>query len=110
MTKKIPVGCWFDSGLREIVIDASGLMIDYVVILGLFAGTLTTIAYVPEALRVAKTKSTKSLSAVWLELLLLGMILWLIYGFAMNSVPLIASNAVSILLVSFLLIMKIEHK
>ncbi|MBL8485128.1 MAG: hypothetical protein JNJ60_23235, partial [Rhodocyclaceae bacterium] len=49
--------------------------------LGLVAGTLTTIAFFPQARRILATRSTRDISLGMYALFTLGVLLWLVYGF-----------------------------
>jgi uncharacterized protein with PQ loop repeat len=40
----------------------------------------------------------------------LGVIAWLYYGFLLSSIPIIAANTVSLVFLTFILIMKIKYK
>ena len=79
---------------------------ELILALGLIAGLLTTVSSIPQVIKTWKTKHTKDISIAWLMLFNLGLFLWLIYGIYIDNLPLIASNAVSLLLVSSLLVMK----
>ena len=57
--------------------------------IGYIAAFLTTAAFVPQVYRVMKTKSTKDLSIVTFSMLFVGVILWAIYGFILNDLPII---------------------
>ena len=83
---------------------------DYVEILGLAAALLTTIANVPQAVKIIKTRSTKSISSFTYALLFAGLVLWLIYGIIQEDLPLILANAVSALLAGIILILKLFSK
>jgi MtN3 and saliva related transmembrane protein len=63
--------------------------------IGLLAGTLTTIAFVPQLLKIYRIKSGKDISARMSSLFSAGIVLWLIYGVLVWSVPLILTNAVT---------------
>ncbi|MBI2079409.1 SemiSWEET transporter [Candidatus Micrarchaeota archaeon] len=63
-------------------------------IIGLIAGICTTFAFVPQILKSWKTKSTRDLSWEWLFLLILGAMLWFIYGVMISSLPVILANLV----------------
>lgn len=77
-------------------------------ILGFAAATLTTAAFVPQAVKVYKSKKTEDLSLGLFAMLFVGVFLWLIYGLLISSVPVIAANAVTLLLVAYILWMKIR--
>jgi MtN3 and saliva related transmembrane protein len=83
---------------------------DYVKILGLVAAALTTAANVPQAVKIIKTKSTKSISAATYALLFLGVVLWAIYGFIKDDLPLILANIISAVLAGIILAMKLTAK
>jgi|GEM_PF-914212 len=54
---------------------------------GLVAGTLTTISFLPQAIKTWKTKSTKDISLAMFLCFCLGVILWLFYGFYTDNLP-----------------------
>jgi MtN3 and saliva related transmembrane protein len=62
-------------------------------ILGLIAGTITSITFLPQVIQIWKTKSAKDLSAPMLYLLVLGVSLWLTYGILINDAPIIYTNS-----------------
>lgn len=83
---------------------------NYTQILGLIAAILTTGANIPQAIKVIKTKSTKSLSAATYALLFAGMISWVIYGILRKDIPIILANAVAGSLCGIILFMKLFVK
>ncbi|MEW6087933.1 MAG: SemiSWEET transporter [bacterium] len=64
----------------------------FIDILGGFAGFLTTIAFLPQVIKVIKTKSTHDLSLVMFIMFCIGVILWLIFGIYLQSMPVIIAN------------------
>ncbi|WP_417352283.1 SemiSWEET transporter [Flavobacterium alkalisoli] len=80
---------------------------DYTQITGLLAAILTTGANIPQAIKVIKTRSTKSLSAATYSMLFLGMVLWVIYGLIKKDIPIILANAVAGSLCGIILFMKL---
>lgn len=88
---------------------------DYIQILGLSAAFFTTAANIPQAIKVIKTSSTKSLSALTYAMLFIGMALWVVYGIIRNDLPIILANSIAGALCGIILIMKLlpnkkEHK
>ncbi len=77
-------------------------------ILGFAAAFLTTAAFLPQAVKVYKTKKTEDLSLGLFGLLFVGVFLWFIYGLMINSYPVIIANAVTLVLVGYILIVKIR--
>ncbi|HLM38207.1 MAG TPA: SemiSWEET transporter [Microvirga sp.] len=76
---------------------------------GYAAAFCTTSAYVPQVLRVWRTRSTKDISLKMFLVLVTGLILWLAYGFWRGEMPLIIANAVTLMLASIILYFKIRH-
>lgn len=79
-------------------------------IIGHFAALFTTIAYLPQVIRVVKTKSTHDISLGMFLLMALGITLWFIYGLMIMEWPLILCNGTTILLVLIILYYKIRYK
>ena len=82
----------------------------YVEIVGFAAGTLTTLALVPQAVKALKTKSTRDVSLGWSITLTMGVFLWLMYGLLINSLPIVIANSVTFILSLIVLILKIKYK
>ena len=77
--------------------------------LGLLAGALTTIAFVPQVLKTWRTRSTHDISLGMFSILVAGIVAWLIYGAVIGDVPLILANAVTLLLAGTILVFKIRN-
>ncbi len=77
--------------------------IDYIEVIGLIAAFLTTAAFLPQVYKTWKTKDVSSLSLPMLSIFFGGVVMWLIYGFLINSLAIILANAVTIIS-SFLLV------
>jgi MtN3 and saliva related transmembrane protein len=82
---------------------------DTIVIVGYIAGTLTTVAFIPQVARAWKLKETRDLSLAMLLLFAAGILLWILYGLWTDSMPIIAANGITFLLVLLLLGMKIRY-
>ncbi len=83
---------------------------DYIQILGLTAAFFTTVANIPQAIKVIKTRSTKSLSAATYTMLFVGLALWTVYGFIRGDVPVILGNAIAGVLCGVILGIKLWCK
>jgi MtN3 and saliva related transmembrane protein len=79
-------------------------------ILGLIAGTITSITFLPQVIKVWQTKSAKDLSLMMLLLLMLGVILWLIYGLILMNVAIIYTNSMVLAMSLILLFFKLKYK
>jgi MtN3 and saliva related transmembrane protein len=78
-------------------------------VIGSVAACLSTFCWVPQALRALKTRDTASISLVMQLMLTAGVLLWFVYGVALQSWPLILSNAVSLVFVGAILGMKLRY-
>ncbi len=79
-------------------------------IVGLVAGVLTTIAYLPQVRKTWKTKSVKELSLSMYIVMLVGVLLWLSYGILIQSISMILANIVTGILTSTLIYFKLRYK
>ncbi len=82
---------------------------DLILLLGLVAGTLTTVAYVPQALKIWRTHSSTDVSSTMYIIVSTGLLLWTIYGVYVNSLPLILSDIVSLALAIAILVLKQKY-
>lgn len=77
--------------------------------IGYIAGFLTTFAMLPQVLRVYRLKSAREISIIFNTSILLGVVLWLVYGAVLGLVPLIVWNSIGIGLVGLLLVAKLKY-
>ena len=75
-------------------------------IIGLIAATCTTAAYVPQVYKTFKNRSAKDVSMTMYLVLLLGILLWLVYGIGHQSLPIILANSITGFLVLLMIWMK----
>ncbi|KAA0128950.1 hypothetical protein FY557_06890 [Chryseobacterium sp. SN22] len=79
-------------------------------LLGIIAGALTSVAMLPQLIKVIKQKNAKDLSWGMLIVLISGLSLWVWYGFLKNELPIILSNAFAVIVNVTLLIFCIIYK
>ncbi|MCL6267545.1 SemiSWEET family sugar transporter [Flagellimonas myxillae] len=79
-------------------------------IVGLVAATLTTSSFVPQVYKTWKSKSTKDISFTMYSAFFVGTMLWLYYGIHHESLAIILANAITGVLVLWMLALKIRHK
>lgn len=82
---------------------------DTTLIIGLVAASLTTFAFLPQSIRAIRSRHTKDLSLPMLLMLETGVVIWIIYGFSINDLPLILANIISFIFVSITLIVKLKY-
>ena len=76
---------------------------------GLVAGTLTSIASIPQVVKTLKTRHVRDIS-VWQPLLLaFGVALWMLYGILINDWPLILANITPLICNAVLTVMKVRY-
>lgn len=78
--------------------------------LGIIAGTCTTIAFVPQVVKTYKSRSAKDLSTGMFLIFWTGVVLWLIYGIAVNDLPIIVANLMTLVLASIMLVLKFKFR
>jgi MtN3 and saliva related transmembrane protein len=81
-------------------------LLDYT---GYAAAACTTSAYIPQVLRVWRTRSTTDISLKMFLVLVTGLSLWLTYGIWRGEWPLIIANGITLMLASTILYFKIRH-
>lgn len=79
-------------------------------VLGLVAGALTTIAFLPQLVKTWRTRSTRDISLTMFLLFSVGLLCWLIYGLLLHALPVILANGVTLLLALVILILKLRYK
>lgn len=70
---------------------------------------LTTICWLPQAVRLVRTNETHAISLATNLIIATGILLWLIYGIAIGNWPLIAANAISMMFTLVIIAMKLRH-
>lgn len=76
--------------------------------LGTFAALLTTGSFIPQAWLIFRTRQVEGISVGMYSAFTLGVALWLLYGVALGSWPIIMANAVTLTLASAILIMRVR--
>jgi MtN3 and saliva related transmembrane protein len=79
-------------------------------LIGTIAATLTTVAFVPQAWLIWKTRRVDGISLGMYCIFTIGIGLWLVYGVMLGNWPLIVSNALTLTLALFILCMKLRYR
>lgn len=77
--------------------------------IGFVAATLTTLSFVPQAVRTIRTRDTRGISLWMYVMFTVGLACWLAYGFVLMSWPMILSNIITLLLSLTILTMKLRY-
>lgn len=83
---------------------------DFITILGLVAGTRTTIAFLPQLIKTWQSKSAKDVSLEMLVIFIIGVFLWLIYGIYLQALPIIIANLLTLVFNMIILSLKIRYR
>jgi len=75
-------------------------------LIGTLAATLTTLSFLPQVAKTWQTRSAADFSWIWLVAFAAGLALWLVYGIALVSLPLIAANGITLSLVLLITFVK----
>ena len=86
------------------------LHFNYIDLFGFLAALLTTIAFLPQIYKTWKTKSADDVSFIMLILFITGLICWIIYGWKINSFPILVANIITFIFNLSILILKITYR
>ena len=75
---------------------------------GYFAAILTTLAFLPQLIKTLKTKKAEDVSLITLIMFLTGLLSWIIYGYKIESTPILVANIITFVLNMLILIFKIS--
>lgn len=78
-------------------------------IFGYSAAVLTTIAFIPQLVKTIISKKAEDVSLTTLIMFLTGVSSWIIYGFQINSNPILIANVITFILNLLILIFKINY-
>ncbi len=79
-------------------------------LLGTAAGSLTTVAFIPQVVKTWRSRSTHDISLIMFSLFSLGVALWLTYGIVLGAWPIIVANSITLTLAIVILGLKIRYK
>jgi MtN3 and saliva related transmembrane protein len=79
-------------------------------IIGLAAGICTACSLLPQVIKTLKEKKAEDVSLVMLLVLQAGLILWIVYGFKREDIPIIATNCFSLLVNIVMVILRIKYR
>ncbi len=77
--------------------------------LGYVAAVLTTVAFVPQAVKTARSRDTSGISLGMYVIFTTGVALWLVYGLALSALPIILANSITLPLAATILALKLRY-
>jgi MtN3 and saliva related transmembrane protein len=90
---------WLDAMMSSVLVNT----------IGASAAALTTVCWVPQAVKIIRERDTRAISLSGTTLCVVGVLLWLVYGLAITDGPLIGSSIVTFAMTAIILVLKIRH-
>ena len=81
-----------------------------ITLLGLVAAICTTVSFLPQAIKIIKTKQIKDLSLGMYTVLTTGIFLWFLYGLMIKDLPVILANGITLIFTATILFLIIKYK
>jgi MtN3 and saliva related transmembrane protein len=81
-----------------------------ITLLGLLAACLTTLSFIPQAIKTMRTKDTRGISLSMYTVFTIGTFLWFVYGISSKDLPVAAANGVTLVFAGIILAFKIKYK
>jgi MtN3 and saliva related transmembrane protein len=78
-------------------------------VVGASGAVLTTVCWVPQAVKIIRDRDTRAISLPGTMLCVIGVLFWLIYGVAIVDGPLIGSSVITFAITAVILALKIRH-
>jgi MtN3 and saliva related transmembrane protein len=85
------------------------LYMNWIQIVGLVAGTLTSGSLIPQLIKTIKEKKAEDVSIGMLLVLMLGVATWIVYGFLREDLPIIITNSFSLLLNITMIVLRFKY-
>jgi MtN3 and saliva related transmembrane protein len=83
--------------------------VDLPQVVGIVAGMLTTVSFVPQVWRIWRRKSADDVSMPMFLLFTVGVAAWLVYGLLIHSMPVVAANVVTLVLAGAVIGLKVRY-
>ena len=83
---------------------------EWVNIIGYLAACLTTLSFLPQAVKVLNTRSTQGISSIMYAIFVCGLVLWLIYGLLIDDMAVSVANLLTLLLALPILLMTLRRR
>ena len=79
-------------------------------IIGLLAAVLTMFGFLPQAIKIYRTKSVNDISLMAISQLTVGIFLWLLYGIHLKNFAIILANSVTFLILVVVMVLFFKYK
>ncbi|WP_432474222.1 SemiSWEET transporter [Amphritea sp. HPY] len=78
-----------------------------VTLIGLLAACCTTVAFIPQVIQILRTGNVDGISLMMYSVFTIGVTCWLIYGLALDDLPMILANTITLILAGMVLALTI---
>jgi len=82
---------------------------DIIFWVGMGAAFFTTLAFLPQVIKAHVTKHTADLSLIMYVMFAAGLVLWLVYGYYLDELPILIANTATLALTLYLICLKLKH-
>ena len=82
---------------------------NWITVMGFIAGICTTSAFLPQVVKIFRTRKTEDISLFMYIILTAGILLWMIYGSLNGDIPLVLANGITFIFASSILVLKLRH-
>lgn len=79
---------------------------EWVSIIGYVAASLTTLSFLPQAIKVITTRNTQGISGLMYAMFVCGLMMWFCYGLLINDLAISVANLLTLLFALPVLVMK----
>jgi MtN3 and saliva related transmembrane protein len=83
---------------------------DHTAWVGIVAGIFTGLSLLPQLIKLIRDKKAEDISLFFLFILFCGLGLWIWYGTLREDVPIIVTNAFSLVINSLIIVLGIKYK
>ncbi len=82
---------------------------NWITVMGLIAGICTTSAFLPQVVKIFRTRKTEDISLFMYIIMTTGILLWIIYGSLNGDIPLVLANGITFIFASSILVLKLRY-
>ncbi|MFC0228885.1 SemiSWEET transporter [Serratia aquatilis] len=83
---------------------------EWISLIGYVAACLTTLSFLPQAIKVISTRNTQGISLLMYGMFVVGVLMWLIYGVLIENLAVSLANLLTLLFALPILIIKYQNR
>ncbi|AJJ18375.1 PQ loop repeat [Yersinia intermedia] len=86
------------------------MIMEWISLIGYLAASLTTLSFLPQAIKVISTRNTQGISLLMYGMFVAGLLLWLIYGVLISNMAVSLANLLTLLFALPILVIKYQNR